>query len=174
MTERNDALIQTASGLWIPRQTRVQKNQRASQETQQDWEAHWKAQGQSWRREPEIDQERQQFLRQRLEIEIDEAQHIHPFQDIVLKRNDLEWLIQKRKEKSVGDEEQPQELNLQKAIFGTIDCKGLPLEGANFWSAKLEGANFWSARIADASFINAIVVTTPGYWSNGGGCDWMG
>jgi uncharacterized protein YjbI with pentapeptide repeats len=155
MTERNDALIQTASGLWIPRQTRVQKNQRASQETQQDWEAHWEAQGQSWRREPEIDQERQQFLRQRLEIEIDEAQNIYPFQDITLKRNDLEWLIQKHKGKSVGHEEHLQGLNLQKAILDYTDCEGLPLEGAHFEDAKLEGANFRHAELKGAHFESA-------------------
>src|SRR5450631_772431 len=124
MTEGNDALIQTASGLWIPKQTRFQRNQQAQQPPQEvqqdpepvrDWKAHWKAQGQPWRREPEIDQERQQFLRQRLAIKYNDEQFIHPFKRISLTRADLEWLIQRHKEKSGGEEKQRQGLDLQEA-----------------------------------------------------------
>src|SRR5260370_41634243 len=53
----------------------------------------WKAQGQSWRTEPEIDLERQQYLAERRSITPDIARGIYPFRDIALTRADVEWLL---------------------------------------------------------------------------------
>ncbi len=47
----------------------------------------------AWRTEPEIDGERQQFLRQRLMIVPDIQQGIYPFKDVRLSRADVEWLL---------------------------------------------------------------------------------
>src|SRR6266581_3389190 len=57
------------------------------------WKAHWKAQGQSWRTELEIDEERQQFLADRRRIVPDTKQGIYPFKGIKLNRADIEWLL---------------------------------------------------------------------------------
>jgi hypothetical protein len=80
-----------------------------------------------------------------LKIEPSDKQDIYPFQDISLTRDDLEWLIQRPKEKSVSDVEQQQGLNLREAILGDIDCTLLPLKGADFRGAKLEGTKFVKA-----------------------------
>ncbi len=57
------------------------------------WCAHWKAQGQSWRTEPEIDEKRQAYLASRRTISPDIKQGIYPFKDIKLNRADIEWLL---------------------------------------------------------------------------------
>lgn len=49
--------------------------------------------GAAWRTEPEIDSERQQFLRQRLTIFPDIQQGVYPFKDVRLSRADVEWLL---------------------------------------------------------------------------------
>ena len=119
-----------------------------------DWEAHWKAQGQPWRRESEIDVERQQFLRQQLDSEIEK---IAPFDGISLGRADLEWLGRRHQEKSVGKEIQPYKLTLQSSILSAVDCGHLPLEGVDFRGAQLEGADFYRAQLKGASFGGAVL-----------------
>ena len=57
------------------------------------WKAYWRAQGQSWRTEPEIDAERQKYLAERRSITPDIEQGIYPFKDIKLCRADAEWLL---------------------------------------------------------------------------------
>lgn len=57
------------------------------------WQAHWEAQGQIWRTEPEIDAQRQKYLTERQKIIPDIAQGIYPFKDIKLNRADVEWLL---------------------------------------------------------------------------------
>ena len=47
----------------------------------------------TWRTEPEIDGERQAFLRERLTIVPDIQQSIYPFKDVPLTRADIEWLL---------------------------------------------------------------------------------
>jgi uncharacterized protein YjbI with pentapeptide repeats len=63
------------------------------------WHAHWAAQGQPWRAEPEIDAERRRFLAERRSIEPDIAQGIYPFKDIALTRADVEWLLATHEDK---------------------------------------------------------------------------
>jgi hypothetical protein len=46
-----------------------------------------------WSTEPEISDERQQFLRQRLSLPPDIQQGMYPFSDIPLARADIEWLL---------------------------------------------------------------------------------
>lgn len=57
------------------------------------WKAYWKAQGQFWRTEPEIDAERQAFLTERRSITPDIEQGLYPFKGIKLSRADVEWLL---------------------------------------------------------------------------------
>lgn len=57
------------------------------------WKVFWEAQGQSWRREPEIDLERQKYLSNQRAIKPDIKQGIYPFKDIQLSRADVEWLL---------------------------------------------------------------------------------
>jgi uncharacterized protein YjbI with pentapeptide repeats len=47
----------------------------------------------SWRTEPEIDFERQEFLRQRLAVRADIQRGVYPFKDVKLGRADVEWLL---------------------------------------------------------------------------------
>jgi hypothetical protein len=61
--------------------------------TEEEWRAHWKAQNQLWRTEPEIVKERQEYLDERRSIKPDWKQGIFPFKDIKLSRADIEWLL---------------------------------------------------------------------------------
>jgi uncharacterized protein YjbI with pentapeptide repeats len=57
------------------------------------WQAYWKQQGQPWRSEPPIDEERQQYLASCLQGSIDIAQGKYPFKGMRLSRADVEWLL---------------------------------------------------------------------------------
>ena len=66
------------------------------QSTSVDGEQHFSASlpvRPAWRTEPEIDADRQQFLRQRLAIVPDIQRGIYPFKDVRLSRADVEWLL---------------------------------------------------------------------------------
>src|SRR5437016_5364576 len=66
--------------------------QRLDNDDTEAWEAYWKAQGQPWRTEPEIDEEQQRSLTERRYIKPNIEQGIYPFKDIKLSRADVEWL----------------------------------------------------------------------------------
>lgn len=57
------------------------------------WKAYWDQQGQPWRTEPEIDEERQKYLEERRSINPDILTGIYPFKGIRLSRADVEWLL---------------------------------------------------------------------------------
>src|SRR5215471_16011533 len=67
--------------------------QRPAPEETHAWQTYWKAQGEPWRTEPEIEPERQTYLAQRRSITPDISQGIYPFKDIKLTRADIEWLL---------------------------------------------------------------------------------
>jgi hypothetical protein len=67
--------------------------QRPTTDDRQAWKAFWKAQGQPWRIESEIDTERQQYLTEFRSIKPDWERGIYPFKDIKLNRADIEWLL---------------------------------------------------------------------------------
>jgi uncharacterized protein YjbI with pentapeptide repeats len=87
----------------------------------------------AWRTEPEIDGERQQFLRQRLTIAPDIRQGIYPFKDVRLSRADVEWLLitheQGRGPIEWGDPSQRerQGIDLRGADVQRVDLRNLPL-----------------------------------------------
>ncbi len=50
-----------------------------SNDDREAWKAYWERQGQSWRTEPEIDTERQNYLEERRQITPDIKEGIYPF-----------------------------------------------------------------------------------------------
>src|SRR5947209_784466 len=66
---------------------------RLSTEDAEARKAYWKAQGQPWRTEPEIDIERQKYLASRRLIPPNIEQGIYPFKNVKLNRADVEWLL---------------------------------------------------------------------------------
>jgi len=101
----------------------------------ESWKAHWAAQGQPWRTEPEIDAERQQYLAERLTITPDIKQGNYPFKDIALGRADVEWLLATHENGrgSVDWSDQSQRertgLDLRGADLRRANLRNLPLAG---------------------------------------------
>ena len=97
------------------------------------WKAYWKAQGQPWRTEPEIDAERQKYLAQRRAIVPNIEKGIYPFKDIKLSRADVEWLLTThengRGPVDWSDESQRERigLDLRGADLRHVDLHHLPL-----------------------------------------------
>src|SRR6266487_2366510 len=87
------------------------------------------AQGQPWRTEPEIDEERQKYLAERRSIKPDIEQGIFPFKDIKLSRSDVEWLLVTH-ENGRGPVDWNEESQRER--------KGLDLRGADLRGAKLQ------------------------------------
>jgi uncharacterized protein YjbI with pentapeptide repeats len=71
----------------------VSTPQQPANDDKEAWKAYWKAQGQPWRTDPEIDIERQKYLTERRSIIPDIEQGVYPFKDIKLNRADVEWLL---------------------------------------------------------------------------------
>jgi uncharacterized protein YjbI with pentapeptide repeats len=99
----------------------------------QEWMLYWRRTRQSWRREPEIDDERKKFLAKRRKIKPDEKQGIYPFKDIKLSRADVEWLLAThgngRGPVDWNDESQRERegLDLRGADLRELDLYELPL-----------------------------------------------
>jgi uncharacterized protein YjbI with pentapeptide repeats len=94
-----------------------------SNDDQEAWKAYWKAQGMPWRTEPEIGEERQAYLAERIAVKPDMEKGIYPFRDengsIKLTRADIEWLLATHQ-----DGRGP-------VVFGQTDRIGLDLRGTN-------------------------------------------
>jgi hypothetical protein len=104
--------------------------QRPTTDDTEAWKVYWKAQGQPWRTEPEIDNERQKYLAERHRITPNIEQGIYPFKDIRLSRADVEWLLATH-ENGRGpidwsDESQHKRvgLDLRGADLGQVDLSG--------------------------------------------------
>lgn len=97
------------------------------------WHAHWAAQGQSWRTEPEIDTKRQAELEQCRAIVPDIEKGIYPFKGMKLSRADVEWLLAThehgRGPVSWKDESQRERrgLDLRGASLQQVNLNNLPL-----------------------------------------------
>ncbi len=98
------------------------------------WTNYWKAQGQPWRIEPEIHQERQRVLNDRRSIVPDLKQGIYPFKDIdpPLNRADLEWLLSTHGNTEPRDEDAERQqardgLDMRGADLQEVDLSYLPL-----------------------------------------------
>jgi uncharacterized protein YjbI with pentapeptide repeats len=152
--------------------------QHPAKDDREAWKAYWKAQGLSWRTEPEIDVERQKYLEERRSINPDIEQGIYPFRDIKLNRADVEWLLATH-ENGRGpikwNDEQRRErdgLDICGAILCGVDLSRLPLTklraglNRNQWMAAtkdqrkastvhLEKANLLEAHLEGASLRGA-------------------
>lgn len=97
------------------------------------WQASWQQQGQLWRSEPEIDNERQQFLAERRAMQPDVRQGIYPFVNMKLSRADIEWLLAThengRGPVDYSDQSQRERvgLDLRGADLRGVDLHNLPL-----------------------------------------------
>ena len=97
------------------------------------WQVYWKEQGQPWRSEPLIDEERQQRLSVCTQGEIDIEQGKYPFKGMCLSRADVEWLLaameQGRAEVRTGDGDgqKPHGLDVRGADLTGVDLSHLPL-----------------------------------------------
>ena len=142
------------------------------------WRVYWKAQGQPWRSEPEIDEKRQMYLADRRSISPDIEHGIYPFKDIKLSRADVEWLLATH-ENGQGpidwsDESQRRRtrLDLRGADLCQTDLKNLPLtrmkgglsqeerklvtpEQCDRAGVRLEGADLSWAHLEKASLFRA-------------------
>src|SRR5438874_1358800 len=89
----------------------------------------------SWRTEPEIDFERQEFLRQRLAVRADIQRGVYPFKGVKLGRADVEWLLIVHEEGrgpiDWNDVKQRKlwGLDLRGANLCQVDLRRLPLTG---------------------------------------------
>lgn len=109
--------------------------QRPPNDERELWKTYWKTQGQSWRTEPEIDEDRQRYLDARRTIRPDIEQGIYPFKDIEpeFTRADIEWLLAThesgRGPVEWNDESQRNRegLDLRGAFLNEQDLSGLPL-----------------------------------------------
>ncbi len=111
------------------------------------WNAYWEAQGQEWRTEPEIDEERQKYLDERRSITPDIEQGIYPFKGIEpkLTRADIEWLLATHEngrgpvDWSNESQREREGLDLRGADLQFVNLSGLPL-------ACLRGSLDWERR----------------------------
>src|SRR6266571_1736091 len=107
--------------------------QRPTSDDRSAWQVYWKEQGQSWRTEPEIDEERQKFLTERRCIVPDIKQGIYPFKAIKLTRADVEWLLATHEngrgpiDWSDENQRSREGLDLRGADLRQVDLSGLPL-----------------------------------------------
>lgn len=115
--------------------------QRPTTDGRDEWKAYWSAQGMSWRTEPEIDEERQQFLGARRTIGLNTDDDVYSFRDengsIALSRADVEWLLAThdngrgpvnwQEEKGKAPSEMREGINLSGANLQGVDLSDLPL-----------------------------------------------
>ena len=97
------------------------------------WQVYWKKQGQPWRSEPPVDEERQQRLSLCVHGAIDIEQGKYPFRDMRLGRADVEWLLaaveQRSAQESIGggNDRKPPGLDVRGADLSGVDLSHLPL-----------------------------------------------
>lgn len=149
-------------------------------DSKEAWKGYWKAQGQEWRTEPEIDEERQRYLAERRAIIPDIEKAIYPFKGVKLSRADVEWLLATHERESIcwpvdwSDERQRKRegLDLRGADLRGVDlhhlplarvCGGLTLETwgemtedqMNAAAILLESAALWRAQLQEANLNRA-------------------
>ena len=93
MSEQDGTQVPTKPRRSRPASTQKTTLQRPANDDKKGWKVYWKAQGQPWRTEPEIDVERQKYLDERRSIMPDIKQGVYPFKNIKLSRADVEWLL---------------------------------------------------------------------------------
>lgn len=104
-------------------------------QTPEEWRAHWKAQRQPWRTEPEIDALRQEELTKRRAIAPDVEKGIYPFSGIKLNRADIEWLLATH-ENGRGPVDWSDESQRERK---GLDVRGADLSGSEYQHLSLAG-----------------------------------
>jgi hypothetical protein len=106
---------------------------RPAPDDREGWKKYWKAQGQPWRAEPEIDEERQKFLSERRAITPDIEKGIYSFKGIRLSRADVEWLLATHDDGRGPVDEKDENLRTRRGVdirgadLCYVDLGGLPL-----------------------------------------------
>jgi uncharacterized protein YjbI with pentapeptide repeats len=152
--------------------TKAPALQRPPNDDREAWKAYWEKQGQSWRTEPEIDTERQQYLDERRQITPDIKEGLYPFKDIKLTRADVEWLLATHEngrgpvDWSDTDQRTREGIDLCGADLCYVDLRHLPLtrlrgglsldlhpskEERNKAAIRLEGADLRYAHLEGAN-----------------------
>jgi uncharacterized protein YjbI with pentapeptide repeats len=130
------------------------------------WRMFWTFQGEPWRTEPEISEERRDTLTRFRNTVAAPDENIYPFKDLPsevppLTRADIEWLLHDHDQTrgpidwSKPDERQRKGLDLRGAKLKEIDLSRLPLAKTLFSEAHLEGTSFRGAHCEGAFFSRA-------------------
>ncbi|MBA2676800.1 MAG: pentapeptide repeat-containing protein [Ktedonobacteraceae bacterium] len=126
----------------VSRREDATDQQQSEMDDRIEWQAYWRAQGQPWRREPEIDEKRQRQLERMRAIEPQIEQSIYPFGGEKLTRADVEWLLatheQGRGPIDWSDLEQRKRkgIDLRGADLSKLNLRYLPL-------ARLQAGIYW-------------------------------
>lgn len=122
------------------------------------WNMYWERQGQPWRNQPEIDAERQEYLKKRRHRVLKEKKLVNPLKDVQLSRADIEWLLAAHENgrgpldwDDLGQRKR-KGLHLSDVDLRGVNLSGLPLSNADLSNAHLEQAQLSSAHLEDASF----------------------
>ena len=102
------------------------------------WKAYWNGQGQPWRTEPIIDEERQQLLLRYSQGDVDIECGMYPFKGVRLSRADVEWLLAMQEQRSAQAHMGGSNTEKQQQAFG-LDVRGADLSGVNLSHLPLMG-----------------------------------
>jgi hypothetical protein len=102
------------------------------------WKAYWNVQGQPWRTEPIIDEERQQRLLSYSQGDVDIERGMYPFKGVRLSRADVEWLLALEEQRSAEAHHGGSNRGKQQQAFG-LDVRGADLSGVNLSHLPLIG-----------------------------------
>jgi uncharacterized protein YjbI with pentapeptide repeats len=101
------------------------------------WKAYWNGQGQPWRTEPIIDEERQQRLLSYSQGGVAIERGMYPFKGVRLSRADVEWLLGLQEQRSAQAHPDGSK-RVQQQAFG-LDVRGADLSGVNLSHLPLMG-----------------------------------
>ncbi|HET8851230.1 MAG TPA: pentapeptide repeat-containing protein [Ktedonobacteraceae bacterium] len=130
------------------------------------WQAYWKEQGQSWRSEPLIDEERQQRLLSYSRGEVDIERGRYPFKGVQLSRADVEWLLAMEEQRSAkartgggtdGEQQKSLGLDMRGADLSGLNLSHLPMMRLRAGLSLVEGrhATVEQSRAAAANLAKA-------------------
>jgi hypothetical protein len=141
------------------------------------WRTYWKSLDQSWRTEPEIDANRQKYLKECLTIVPDYKQGRYPFKDVALSRADVEWLLATHRDERGSVDLRASDLRevnlsglvlrraeLRRAHLERAELRRAHLEGAYLRRAHLEGAYLRRAHLEGASLADAFLTSATDLW----------
>lgn len=135
---------------------------RPPQDERAAWPPYWRALGQTWRTDPEISPERQEFLAARRAVVPNLASATFPFRGIALARADVEWLLATHEEHrgpvDWEDVAQRQRVgldlrgaDLRNTDAGVVNLSGLPLARLRAGLTAEEWANASTEQKYDAT-----------------------